>query len=355
MKNLTELKADLHKAEKQLAAADFEEGKKFAQAKIDRLTKEIETAEKAGGTPAPAKKKDKAKTAVHGKNSKKTALKKASVEYKGKVYYEGDPEYCDVLQKITDERLEKAKKANKQHKTKPISISVGETLTHAVEKAVNNISAEDAKKYSKRYVVALRTIKKQFTGLLGSFKTLLGEDYDREEIKQAIDVINEMIEDIQENVTKKMAKGGGIENQYEDKSAGEVWGSWTTTQRMHFLSDHIKDKQHTPATIEEYTKKSYKFLPQDIKYLVLEHTLTGEYGQGGFLSRFFKKKKPKEFRVAYLNGVTEHGELFETKDEAEKVYNQMKKNPYNKYVSLDRLKEGTVNDWYTIAPESFDE
>lgn len=80
------------------------------------------------------------------------------------------------------------------------------------------------------------------------------------------------------------AKGGSIENQYEGKSAEEVWNMLSTSQKYHFLNDHSKEIESTPASIEKATKTTYSFLPIKFKNAFKKHVSESQYAKGGMFA-----------------------------------------------------------------------
>jgi antirestriction protein len=77
------------------------------------------------------------------------------------------------------------------------------------------------------------------------------------------------------------AKGGAIMNQYSGKTPENVWDILSTTQRYHFLHDHKKEIESTPASVDKATKTAYKFLPEKIKMSFKNHIQMGQYARGG--------------------------------------------------------------------------
>jgi antirestriction protein len=75
--------------------------------------------------------------------------------------------------------------------------------------------------------------------------------------------------------------GGAIENQYEGKTPEQIWNMLSVYQRYHFLHDHKKEIESTPASVEKATKTAYKFLPQKIKSSFKNHIEMGQYAKGG--------------------------------------------------------------------------
>jgi antirestriction protein len=75
--------------------------------------------------------------------------------------------------------------------------------------------------------------------------------------------------------------GGAIMNQYAGKTPENVWDMLSTTQRYHFLHDHKKEIESTPASVDKATKTAYKFLPEKIKMSFKNHIQMGQYAKGG--------------------------------------------------------------------------
>lgn len=73
------------------------------------------------------------------------------------------------------------------------------------------------------------------------------------------------------------AKGGEIQNQYEDMAVSEVWDAWNDEQRQHFLKDHNLTQIH-PSKVMEY---SFSDLPATIKQAIVFHKVEGQYENGG--------------------------------------------------------------------------
>lgn len=92
--------------------------------------------------------------------------------------------------------------------------------------------------------------------------------------------------------TLKYAKGGTIENQYEGRTAKDIWESWNDEQKIHFFTDH---KQHPYYNMgdkkfvvskndrEKYVYMSYEELPKMVKLMISDHVEEGEYKKGGVL------------------------------------------------------------------------
>lgn len=87
-----------------------------------------------------------------------------------------------------------------------------------------------------------------------------------------------------------MAKGGSIKNQYEGKTASEVWSKWTEQQRSHFLLDHSelldKDRMENnlgySRTIQK--DKSFTELTPHTQRVLESHVNSGQYEKGGYMA-----------------------------------------------------------------------
>jgi hypothetical protein len=73
----------------------------------------------------------------------------------------------------------------------------------------------------------------------------------------------------------QLKEGGGIPNNYEGKTAQEVWEAWDEEQRLHFLYDHKLRK-----SAKSYAKKKWEdlWMVQDD---VWRHVEAGQYAKGG--------------------------------------------------------------------------
>jgi antirestriction protein len=120
--------------------------------------------------------------------------------------------------------------------------------------------------------------------------------------------------------------GGAIPNNYEGKSADEVWKDWNYDQKYHFLSDHrekigfeedlyneskrtTKQKKSSMGTdvgfmyldIDKIVNTKYTELPRYVKFALLDHVRTGQYNKGGAVTnerRYVNKGEDYEVRYA---------------------------------------------------------
>ena len=93
----------------------------------------------------------------------------------------------------------------------------------------------------------------------------------------------------------RLAKGGGLEVGYGTKTPEQVWNSWNTDQREHFLYDHkitmnkAMDKRISLYRLDE--------LPIDlvnvVKYKLKEHIAQGQYAKGGSVDVYSLRRGDK--------------------------------------------------------------
>jgi hypothetical protein len=86
--------------------------------------------------------------------------------------------------------------------------------------------------------------------------------------------------------TKKLGKGGSIENQYAGKSASEVWDMWTVEQRTHFLRDHESVLGFKDSTYYNLVNLPFSKLHKNMQVVIEYHVGTGEYAKGGKMSTY---------------------------------------------------------------------
>jgi hypothetical protein len=140
------------------------------------------------------------------------------------------------------------------------------------------------------------------------------EDYAKEMKKDMIDVLQNGKIKFNDGATTTfekggyMAKGGAIKNQYEGKTASEVWSKWTEQQRSHFLLDHSelldKDRMENNLGYSRTIQKDKIFteLTPHTQRVLESHVNSGQYAKGG------ETKNTKTWKVV---GRTIQGKLFE--------------------------------------------
>ncbi len=126
---------------------------------------------------------------------------------------------------------------------------------------------------------------------------LLWSDFERFHKKHS-DEIRNLIEG---HIEGKYKSGGAIPNNYDRKETYEaidVWGAWTGEQKHHFLSDHYNkiielekfrlhpDKIVLQRGINPLIDLSYDDLPEEVRSVLVEHLITGQYKGGGNVSGF---------------------------------------------------------------------
>jgi hypothetical protein len=123
------------------------------------------------------------------------------------------------------------------------------------------------------------------------------EDYAKEMKKDMIDVLQNGKIKFNDGATTTfekggyMAKGGAIKNQYEGKTASEVWSKWTEQQRSHFLLDHSelldKDRMENNLGYSRTAQKDKKYedLTPLTKRVLEAHVNSGQYADGGMMAK----------------------------------------------------------------------
>ena len=92
--------------------------------------------------------------------------------------------------------------------------------------------------------------------------------------------------------------GGSIPNNYEGRTAEDVWNNWTERQRFHFLSDHTEDLQSPLENLSQakIIRKYDKYTSKKIQYSDLAepflsslnyHIEKGQYASGGSLEKHY--------------------------------------------------------------------
>lgn len=101
-------------------------------------------------------------------------------------------------------------------------------------------------------------------------------------------------------LVESFEQGGNIPNNYEGKTAEQVWDSWDAKQRYHFLSDHaafieqMKGVEEIESSELRKTRNAdWKKLEKVIKLLISNHVSEGQYADGGNVE--------SEVYIEYLN------------------------------------------------------
>jgi antirestriction protein len=80
------------------------------------------------------------------------------------------------------------------------------------------------------------------------------------------------------------ADGGGIPNNYEEKTPEEVWNMWTEKQKQHFLVDHFNHfivEEFKGKNLIDISRLEYKKLPLRVRLELDFHVNKGQYADGG--------------------------------------------------------------------------
>lgn len=110
---------------------------------------------------------------------------------------------CDQLREAYEKRRAAAEKANKAHKTVSISEQIGDKIASVVGKALDNIPAADIKAKPGVFINKFERIEKSTKEFLDSLKSVLGDDFDRDELIEPFEkTIGEFIKKAKEKYGK---------------------------------------------------------------------------------------------------------------------------------------------------------
>jgi hypothetical protein len=109
---------------------------------------------------------------------------------------------CEELYAAVRESHKKRTATGK--KSKPVIEKVALGVHHAVKAAVKNISTKDLENHPTETINKIEKLKKSASEFLNDFKGLLGADYDKSEVKQEVEALEQLIEKLKEKyITKK--------------------------------------------------------------------------------------------------------------------------------------------------------
>lgn len=155
-----------------------------------------------------------------------------------------------------------------------------------------------------------------------------------------------------------MKNGGGITPAraaelakiYSTGTAKELWGAWTTDNRLHFLMDH--STEYFELMGDDFYKSSkgfsaltYDTLPSPIRKSLLIHHAQGMYSNGGGISRFWDATK-KQSKAAYEKSKELDSKGYDkTKQgyQKAKAYTEQKIHDKKKNIALDVLDKTRGN------------
>lgn len=157
--------------------------KDFAKELLSNLEK---TKEKFGAKE-PTKKDKPAK-------SPKPAKPKSERKFNGKATKDLTDEECDELRRQVAKRREKAAKAEKKSKSKPVIEKIASNVATGVKQAIENVPASDIKDDPKGEIEKMERVEKLAKKFLSDLRGILGEDYDREAIEGEFKEIHTLIQ-----------------------------------------------------------------------------------------------------------------------------------------------------------------
>lgn len=186
------MESQLVEVEKQLAELESKPAVKVEEKKIEKVEEKKAEVKKEPAT------KTKTLVSVDGKSKMKI-----KVPAKSTIKEEGDVT-CEELLAQLQTRKKNHDKANKAYATTSISEKIGNNLASAVSKAIDNVSAEDIKKSPKKYIEKFESVQKEAKAFLNNLKSILGEDFDKEDILAPMEeVIQKHIDNLRKKLKEK--------------------------------------------------------------------------------------------------------------------------------------------------------
>lgn len=150
-------------------------------------------------------------------------------------------------------------------------------------------------------------------------------------------------------VNEKYAKGGKIENQYEGRTAKDIWDNLSKEQRQHFIYDHQEEIENFRGEengelrgkeIREAYNSDWSKLDKSIKNRFENHVREGEYAKGGKIGfEGLSKKVAKNYagKKVAPKYRKEYGETYD-KAEAKEVGDKVASKVYRQ--QLAKMEKG---------------
>ncbi|HRG38747.1 MAG TPA: hypothetical protein PK289_09460 [Bacteroidia bacterium] len=168
---------------------------KDLEAQLSKLGKK----EPKKSAPKKAKKAPKKAKKVKAAKTPKPKKEKMVGTYKGKKLTDLDEKECDELLADIRTRREKATKSSAKSKSKPVVEKVAANVATAVKQAIDNVPAADIDKAKIEKFKKLEVAAKHF---MDEMKSILGEDFDKESVKDEFKQITDLIEALRKKYTK---------------------------------------------------------------------------------------------------------------------------------------------------------
>lgn len=207
MATVADLKEQLAKAEKQLAAAKEPDEVNFATKKINRIKGELSALEKAGkDTPKaeekPAAKKEapaakpvekKAPAPAKAEKPKPAAAVKKKPTTKAKY---ADLPSCDELQTAFLKRREQREKSQKKYKTKSAINKAANNLATATKQVAAAIEMPESKKEANSVISKLEKLKKNLMETIDLLEELSNDETTKKEVQAILGPLDEKLKKI---------------------------------------------------------------------------------------------------------------------------------------------------------------
>jgi hypothetical protein len=132
------------------------------------------------------------------------------------------------------------------------------------------------------------------------------------------------------------ATGGMIKNQYDGRTAEDIWSSWTYDQRSHFLSDNYMICEIKPSQIDLIADSPYSAvikMQTNVPNALNKHISRGQYATGGLFGG-----------RSYPTGAAWHKEMKYRSGEKHEQSYERKKEPTNMRYNTNKMENDEMAD-----------
>jgi chemotaxis protein histidine kinase CheA len=225
-----QIKENIKKAEYMISSPDIEESHKekfrtivsqlkerlkesqeTPAKKAEEKTEKTEIKKEPKAKKVAPEKKEKQKKAK--KNTAKTPKPEKQSKPKGKVvvidgeeYGQDSKDFCDKLLAKWNERKAAAKKAQKKHKTKSVFEVMAGKLDGLANTIIKNVAANPSEARPHIVIGRLEKVEEIFKRMFADLKSVLGDDYDKEEAKEFLAGLHQVITEFKAKLEAKKAK-----------------------------------------------------------------------------------------------------------------------------------------------------
>jgi hypothetical protein len=205
--SVEELKESIDKYEKQLGFKSLpDSAKEKIQSKLESAKSELAKLESSAkkeikkdvekAEPKKTEKKESEKKTAKKPFPKKSKKAEKKQEPEKKSASKLTMEDCvDVLKKYKQDR-EKKKKSQKKSRSRSTSTRVASNVVQAIDTAIDSVPASDISANPDVEINKFKRLKKAGEEFLSAFKSVLGDDYSRVDIKKEFEEVDKLINEL---------------------------------------------------------------------------------------------------------------------------------------------------------------